>query len=51
MSEPPFDALVFFRATGDLAYKKILPALQAMISRGLPRRRTICRYCRLIPWI
>ena len=28
------DALVFFGATGDLAYKKIFPALQAMIQRG-----------------
>src|SRR5262247_1963117 len=28
------DALVFFGATGDLAYKKILPALQAMVKRG-----------------
>src|SRR5712692_6892305 len=28
------DALVFFGATGDLAYKKIFPALQAMIERG-----------------
>jgi glucose-6-phosphate 1-dehydrogenase len=28
------DALVFFGATGDLAYKKIFPALQAMICRG-----------------
>jgi glucose-6-phosphate 1-dehydrogenase len=28
------DALVFFGATGDLAYKKIFPALQNMISRG-----------------
>src|SRR5580693_338905 len=28
------DALVFFGATGDLAYKKIFPALQAMILRG-----------------
>jgi glucose-6-phosphate 1-dehydrogenase len=27
------DALVFFGATGDLAYKKIFPALQAMIKR------------------
>jgi glucose-6-phosphate 1-dehydrogenase len=27
-------ALVFFGATGDLAYKKIFPALQAMIARG-----------------
>ena len=28
------DALVFFGATGDLAYKTIFPALQAMIKRG-----------------
>jgi glucose-6-phosphate 1-dehydrogenase len=28
------DALVFFGATGDLAYKKIFPALQAMTRRG-----------------
>ena len=28
------DALVFFGATGDLAYKKIFPALQNMIRRG-----------------
>jgi len=28
------DALVFFGATGDLAYKKIFPALQRMIERG-----------------
>jgi len=34
MSEIHSDALVFFGATGDLAYKKIFPALQAMIKRG-----------------
>ncbi len=28
------DALVFFGATGDLAYKKIFPSLQSMIKRG-----------------
>ena len=28
------DAFVFFGATGDLAYKQIFPALQAMIRRG-----------------
>jgi len=28
------DALVFFGATGDLAFKKIFPALQAMMKRG-----------------
>jgi glucose-6-phosphate 1-dehydrogenase len=33
MSESPSDALVFFGATGDLAYKKIFPALQAMVRR------------------
>ena len=31
---PCSDALVFFGATGDLAYKKIFPALQAMAKRG-----------------
>ena len=37
MTAPPLrqdrarsDALVFFGATGDLAYKKIFPALQAL---------------------
>ncbi len=35
MSEPlRSDALVFFGATGDLAYKKIFPALHAMAKRG-----------------
>src|ERR1700676_731944 len=34
MSELRSDALVFFGATGDLAYKKIFPALQAMLRRG-----------------
>jgi glucose-6-phosphate 1-dehydrogenase len=28
------DALVFFGATGDLAYKKIFPSLHAMVKRG-----------------
>jgi glucose-6-phosphate 1-dehydrogenase len=32
--KPRSDALVFFGATGDLAYKKIFPALQAMAGRG-----------------
>ena len=31
---PHSDALVFFGATGDLAYKKIFPALQSMARRG-----------------
>ena len=34
MNAPHSDALVFFGATGDLAYKKIFPALQAMVRRG-----------------
>jgi glucose-6-phosphate 1-dehydrogenase len=34
MNVSHLDALVFFGATGDLAYKKIFPALQAMIKRG-----------------
>ena len=31
---PQSDALVFFGATGDLAYKKIFPSLQAMVKHG-----------------
>ncbi|WP_438004611.1 hypothetical protein WME89_38445 [Sorangium sp. So ce321] len=35
MTVPPrSDALVFFGATGDLAYKQIFPALQAMVRTG-----------------
>src|SRR5579862_2245860 len=34
MSNSHSDALVFFGATGDLAFKKIFPALQAMTKRG-----------------
>jgi glucose-6-phosphate 1-dehydrogenase len=34
MGDVRSDALVFFGATGDLAYKKIFPALQAMARRG-----------------
>ena len=34
MSDFHADALVFFGATGDLAYKKIFPALQGLIKRG-----------------
>jgi glucose-6-phosphate 1-dehydrogenase len=33
-NSPHSDTLVFFGATGDLAYKKIFPALQAMVKRG-----------------
>src|SRR5512142_2728617 len=35
MESPRSDALVFFGATGDLAFKKVFPALQAMIRRGM----------------
>jgi glucose-6-phosphate 1-dehydrogenase len=34
MTDTHSDGLVFFGATGDLAYKKIFPALQAMVKRG-----------------
>ena len=35
MMDSHSDALVFFGATGDLAYKKIFPALHAICSREL----------------
>ena len=34
MARVASDALVIFGATGDLAFKKIFPALQAMVKRG-----------------
>ena len=34
MSNERSDALVFYGITGDLAFKKIFPALQAMVKRG-----------------
>jgi glucose-6-phosphate 1-dehydrogenase len=34
VSDTPADALVFFGATGDLAYKKVIPALQTLIQHG-----------------
>ena len=34
MTPKPADALVFFGATGDLAYRKIFPALQSMAKHG-----------------
>src|SRR5882724_814073 len=34
MSDSHSDAFVFYGATGDLAYKKIFPSLQAMVKRG-----------------
>ena len=38
MQAPHSDALVFFGATGDLAYKKIFPALQGMVEDGAIRK-------------
>ena len=35
MSEAKSDALVFFGATGDLAFKKIFPAMQRMVKAGI----------------
>jgi len=35
MSGPRSDALVFFGATGDLAYKKIFPSLHAMAKSSM----------------
>src|SRR4051812_19289844 len=34
MKQPKSDAIVLFGASGDLAYKKIFPALYAMARRG-----------------
>jgi glucose-6-phosphate 1-dehydrogenase len=34
MTAPSSDAFVFFGATGDLAYKKVFPALQALVCRS-----------------
>jgi glucose-6-phosphate 1-dehydrogenase len=34
MSSEHSDALVFYGVTGDLAFKKIFPALQGMVRRG-----------------
>ena len=34
LNTPSADALVFFGATGDLAHKKIFPALQALVSQS-----------------
>ena len=39
MSPPRSDAIVVFGASGDLAYKKIFPALQAMTRRGHLEKR------------
>jgi glucose-6-phosphate 1-dehydrogenase len=42
MTLPVSDAFVFFGATGDLARKKIFPALQAMVRRGELEIPVIC---------
>ena len=34
MADSRSDAVVFFGATGDLAYKQVFPALQALVQRG-----------------
>ena len=34
MDQPKSDALVFFGATGDLAYKQIFPSLQRLPSEA-----------------
>jgi glucose-6-phosphate 1-dehydrogenase len=34
MAAPSSDTLVFFGATGDLAYKQIFPSLQGLIREG-----------------
>jgi glucose-6-phosphate 1-dehydrogenase len=39
MNDSHSDAQVFFGATGDLAYKEIFPALEAMIKRGFSTNR------------
>jgi glucose-6-phosphate 1-dehydrogenase len=39
---PESDALVFFGATGDLAYKKIFPALHNMVRHGSLYGATPC---------
>jgi len=41
MSEPHSDALVLFGATGDLAYKKLFPALAQLAALGKPAGRVI----------
>src|ERR1700681_1986576 len=42
MNDYHSDALVFFGATGDLAYKKIFPSLQAMVKRGTLNVPVVC---------
>src|SRR5437588_12556320 len=42
MNDCQSDALVFFGATGDLAYKKIFPSLQAMVKHGALNVPVVC---------
>ena len=42
MTDTHSDAFVFFGATGDLAYKKIFPSLQAMVKRGTLNIPVVC---------
>jgi glucose-6-phosphate 1-dehydrogenase len=42
MTPTSSDALVLFGATGDLAYKKIFPALQAMVEHGTLTVPVVC---------
>jgi len=42
MNQSHSDSLVFFGATGDLAYKKIFPSLQAMVKRGTLDVPVVC---------
>jgi glucose-6-phosphate 1-dehydrogenase len=47
MDDSHSDALVFFGATGDLAYKQIFPALQALVKRhnlDIPIVGGACRF-------
>ncbi len=42
MNDCQSDSLVFFGATGDLAYKKVFPSLQAMVKRGTLDVPVVC---------
>jgi glucose-6-phosphate 1-dehydrogenase len=42
MSKERSDAIVLFGATGDLAYKKIFPAVHHLIARGRLQARIVC---------
>ena len=59
MTNSPSDALVFFGATGDLAYKKIFPSLQAMVKRDISARDAVANRRKFVmavsggkaPWV